>query len=229
MSETAIEPQAETEEEPVEPVEPVEPDTDDEEAEDEEPGQPEPEPEPERSPNDLALERIASAAEKKWANYGKGVLGLYDGTDAQLYECPLCPTQHKGFVDVRFAGMVPDDLAENVTAYLMGGAEPSYPQASDMKRCAHCDGWGKVKSGSRAAGKTAVTCSVCKGYGYTPPPGTSDPGYAAAAGLPESPNGDAGPLVEEDKDIWNSPRLLPDGQENPNYGKMPQYKDPALP
>jgi hypothetical protein len=37
------------------------------------------------------------------------------------------------------------------------------------------------------------------------------------------------PLVTDGTDVWGSPKLLPDGQENPNYGKMPQYKNPTLP
>jgi hypothetical protein len=37
------------------------------------------------------------------------------------------------------------------------------------------------------------------------------------------------PLVTDGNDVWGSPKLLPDGQENPNYGKMPQYKNPTLP
>jgi hypothetical protein len=40
---------------------------------------------------------------------------------------------------------------------------------------------------------------------------------------------DTGPLVVADADAWGSPRLLDDGQENPNYGRMPQYKDKSLP
>ena len=38
-----------------------------------------------------------------------------------------------------------------------------------------------------------------------------------------------GPVATGDVDIWGSPRLLDDGQENPNYGKMVQYKNPELP
>ena len=37
------------------------------------------------------------------------------------------------------------------------------------------------------------------------------------------------PLVDDGTDVWGSPKILPDGMENPNYGKMPQYKNPTLP
>ena len=47
----------------------------------------------------------------------------------------------------------------------------------------------------------------------------------AAAAAPSA----EGPAVVADADAWGSPRLLADGQENPNYGRMPQYKDPAYP
>lgn len=229
MTETLEEPQTGTEDTPLEEPEAPEPDEDEEAGEAEEADQPEPEPEDPQSPNDMQLERTVRSAEKKWANYARGIVQLYQDTDAQLFDCPLCPTQHKGFVDVRFAGMVPEELAESVNAYLMGGAEPDYNPAPNVARCSACAGYGKVKSGSRIAGKTSITCPTCKGYGYTPPPIPGENGYATLSELPTAGHEGEGPLVAEEKDIWGSPAKLPDGQENPNYGKMPQYKDPSLP
>jgi hypothetical protein len=37
------------------------------------------------------------------------------------------------------------------------------------------------------------------------------------------------PAPAADSDPWGSPRLLHDGQPNPNYGRMPQYRDPNFP
>jgi hypothetical protein len=109
-------------------------------------------------------------------------------------------------------------------------AAPDYLPATQTRACDQCAGWGKVLSGSRLAAHETVTCPACKGYGYVPPPIPSDNGYAQAAQV--TPGGVG--LEDEseppaDTDIWGSPRLLPDGQENPNYGKMPQYKIATLP
>jgi hypothetical protein len=106
---------------------------------------------------------------------------------------------------------------------------PEYHQAQHVRRCQLCDGWGVVLSGSRVAGKGQVKCQLCKGNGFV--------GDAVIPGNEPPQNGevevefpeDTGPLVTEDTDVWGSPRILDDGQENPNYGKMPQYKDKSLP
>jgi hypothetical protein len=79
------------------------------------------------------------------------------------------------------------------------------------------------------AGKGQVKCLRCKGQGFVGDAElpTAEP-VPASNGEVEFPE-DTGPLVTGDADVWGSPRILDDGQENPNYGKMPQYKDKSLP
>ena len=229
MSETEQEQTQEPVEEPVEPVEeqdePGEPEPDDE------PGEPEEEPEArvEPSHDELVLERRRADAEKKWKRHETGVRAIFQEESEYLFRCPLCPDQHPGLIDIRFAGQVPEELADAVTAFLRGAEQVKYQQDPDVQRCPRCAGLGKTDTASRVPGKDLIMCKVCRGFGYYPPPGTPDNGRADEAPALVAVGADAEPLVNEDLDIWQSPRLLEDGRENPNYGKMPQYKDPRLP
>jgi hypothetical protein len=107
--------------------------------------------------------------------------------------------------------------------------EADYPASPDVRRCGKCDGLGKVATGSRVPKWTTISCGDCRGHGFVPPPGM----VANGSGPPErvvvavGAGDQSGPPA--DADPWGSPRLLPDGQENPNYGRMPQYKAAELP
>jgi hypothetical protein len=121
------------------------------------------------------------------------------------------------------------DQHDRLLRVLREPAAPEYRLASQVRECDHCSGWGKVLSGSKVASHELVTCPSCKGYGYVPPPVPSDNGYSSAAQVDPGNMGGDESEPPADSDIWGSPRLLPDGQENPNYGKMPQYKIASLP
>ena len=148
-----------------------------------------------------------------------------------LVPCELCSFELPGFHwPVEVAKPV-NETHERLLRVLREPAAPEYQAATSSRQCGDCGGWGKVLSGSRLAQHETVACPTCKGYGYVPPPVPSQNGYAEAAQVTP-----LGVGLEEDEseppadaDIWGSPRLLPDGQENPNYGKMPQYKDRNLP
>ena len=106
---------------------------------------------------------------------------------------------------------------------------PEYKEAPNVRQCGTCAGWGSVLSGSRVAGKERVMCPTCKGNGFQGEVQASNPPLPVNGEVVFEPAADAVPLVSEDNDIWGSPKILDDGQENPNYGKMPQYKNPSLP
>lgn len=178
---------------------------------------------------DMEAEKRAATAEKRWATFAKTISSIYEEEGQYLYECPLCPSQHKGFVDIRFAGMVPDDLQQAVTSYMRGAEQVAYHDDPDTRQCGRCGGLGKTRTGSQVPANDLITCQACKGYGYVPPPVPGGNGYVEAANLEVPVGVGVGPLVVEDADTWGHPRYLPDGQENPNYGKMPQYVDPRYP
>ena len=202
---------------PPEPSAPIEPGPDED-------GQT---PAPPNEPQGLTpeqLEKRSKSAETRFATYARGIRGLYEDEEENLVECPLCPPQHKGFVDVRFAGHIPEEVADAVKFYLGVARQVEYPQDPGANTCPMCDGYGKVTTGSRVPGHETRTCTNCTGYGYMPPPGRvqkpSENGHGdlVAVELTEPT------LPDEDRDPWGEPRILPDGRENPNYGKQPQYK-----
>lgn len=175
-----------------------------------------------------AIRKKLDTSADTWRRRVKDLLG--DDADA-LVPCELCSFDLPGFHWPAELTQPVSEVHERLLRVLSEPAAPEYQAATSVRQCGSCAGWGKVLSGSRLASHETVTCPDCKGYGYVPPPVPSSNGYAEAAnvapggvGIPED---DAEPPT--DSDIWGSPRLLPDGQENPNYGKMPQYKQAGLP
>jgi hypothetical protein len=216
-------------EEPVTPEEPAtEPDVPFEEPAPEEPPQPEGAGLSERELEEMQkkLERSATT----WRNRVSEVMGEMAQA---LVPCELCDPNLPGFHFPAEMERPRDDLHGHLLEVLKNPAQPEYRQAQHVRNCATCDGWGKVKSGSRVAGKELVVCPGCKGTGFQ-----GDAITLTTPSFPARPqNGevevefpaDVQPLVSEDADVWGSPRLLDDGQENPNYGKMPQYKIAGYP
>lgn len=184
--------------------------------------QPEPEPEPvdDPGPSPEALIKLG----RSFDNYGKNVASTYGDDFAALLECPLCPGNHKGFVDLRYAGQVPREIESEVYAYLTASNVGTLEQDPGTHACSVCKGKTMVRTGAIAGQYVTVTCPNCKGYGYMPPPGTP-PAAATQNGngeMPVVPLEQTGP--SEDVDEWGEPRTLPDGTVNSNFGMMPNRK-----
>lgn len=204
------------------------------EAEDAEEGEEGEQPEPEEEaqfhgPSAEEIEKMGKRLDAEATRHANRLSEIMGESAQALERCELCDPQTAGFhLPVEY--MQPEsDLDARLIEVLKTPSLPDYMQAQHVRRCGNCDGWGSVLSGSRVAGKDRVKCPNCQGNGFQGPaqivadaPSTNGP---VAVELPD----DAQPLVSDDADIWGSPRLLPDGQENPNYGKMPQYKTPGLP
>ena len=217
--------------EPVEPDEsqPVEPDPDEEAAETDEP-EPEPEPEPENvGPSPEELERMSKALDKEATRHANRLSEIMGDAAQILVPCELCDAQTAGF-HLPVEHLHPEsDLDARLLDVLKTPGEPPYRQAPNARECGTCGGYGKVLSGSKVAGRERVQCPTCGGNGYQGQGTPLSNGDAAQAIVELSPPVDEQPLAGGDADIWGSPRILPDGQENPNFGKMPQYKNPTLP
>ncbi len=126
-------------------------------------------------------------------------------------------------------GQVPDEIAATVRTFLGDTMEASYVSSPRHRECETCRGLGKVRTGSHVPQFDTLTCETCKGSGFYPPPGgtvsvTADPSAEQTA-----VNGDHFTAPDAEADPWGSPRLLADGMPNPNYGRMPQFKDASLP
>jgi hypothetical protein len=192
--------------------------------------EPEPEPEPEQEPETSALlEEAFKEQEKAWKRYVSAVGKAFEEQANELVECPLCSAGVNGFLHVNDAGHIDDDVKKAVQTFMGVTQEADYRFDPHHAACADCDGLGKVKSGSRVPNHELLTCATCKGSGYNPPPGVNVVGSAPGAPALSVVEGDPDYTPPSDADPWGSPRLLATGLENPNYGKMPQFKDKTLP
>lgn len=232
---------SETEHETPEPDETPDVDRpgDDEELEaeeDGEPGEPEPAPElepetaPSGEPESPTDKKRMQAAQRAVQTYAKKIGEIFEEQSQELLPCPLCgDTVWPGFVHLADAGQMPDDVKNATMAFLGYARERDYPQAPNVSACRACAALGKVATGSLVAGKETIVCPACNGYGYTPPPGSPSNGtehdHTGVTAPTMIPTGAGIP----DTDPSGEPRLLPDGRENPNYGKWPQYKIPVEP
>ena len=226
------EPEAET----PEPATDDEPDTDenDDDGELDEGDEPATEPEPEAAalpagvtPEEMEKRfgKIASA----FKTYTNRVGTILEEQATEITECPLCAGTVPGFVVIEGAGRVDETTKSAVQTYLGVVQEADYAYDPEYRQCDRCKGRGQVRTHSEVPQWKLLVCKACQGRGYIGPPegvanGASgpEPAYAAVAAATT-------PTEPPDADAFGSPRLLPDGMENPNYGRMPQYKDPRWP
>jgi len=162
-------------------------------------------------------------AEQRFATYEAALQKVYEHEFDQLAPCPLCLGTTRGYVVKEAAGRVPEEQADLVKHFL-GIARPvDYPQSGDHRSCDGCAGLGKVTTGSRVPGHETIPCPSCKGYGYTPPPTLTGNGNVPDAASKPLLSVVSEDIEQGDFDDWKQPKMLPDGRENPNYGKMPSY------
>lgn len=177
-----------------------------------------------------ALEAAAKKIDQAANTYRRRIESLLGADNfAVLVPCELCSGDILGFHYPPELMIPESDLDQRLIEALAGPARPEYVDSPDRHMCDVCNGYGEVLTGSKVPGKGRIKCATCRGYGFTPPLGIAhaDPGSADADLEPPAP---AAPLaVADQSDAWGSPKYLDDGQENPNWGRMPQYKDPNLP
>jgi hypothetical protein len=168
-------------------------------------------------------------ADKSFGGYAKRVTDLWGDDAVHLLPVSISPSAPAGFIDVRDAGRVPDEMKAPIMEFF-GLARPlDYSPDPQTETCPTCSGEGKTATGSKVPGNESRKCPTCNGYGYIPPPTAATNGPVAAADF-HAPAGEAAtPLSSEERDMWGESKLLPDGRENPNYGKMPQHKIQVAP
>lgn len=224
MSETEVAP-PEPGAEPVPEPEPLEPDEPDGEP-DEEPAAPE---EPAEAPaqpteTEALMSKRFDASQRAFKSYTTRLSTVFEEDALHHIPCPLCPDYHKGYIDVRDAGNVPDEIKNVVLEYMGYARKADYEPDPETNECPTCKGLGLVRTGSRVTGNEERKCSRCHGYGFVPPPDAPSNGHHVHDDFLAPVGEHASPLEEPDEDVAGEPRLLPDGRVNPNYGKWPQYK-----
>jgi hypothetical protein len=224
-------------------TEPLEPDT-----ETDEPGVPdelapdatEPEPEqgdeqeqdatePPAEPSSFAIsqeqEKRLAAEVKRHTSRITDILG---DAAADAIVCPVCSPDLQGFMYEQDFQHPTNEVQARMFAAIQPAPNPGYLSTPGLEECSVCGGLGSTERPTKVEAHKLAVCSNCNGYGFYPPPGvvtngalSQDAGLALVAAAHEP--------VMDDVDAFGSPRLLATGMENPNYGRMPQYKSPEFP
>lgn len=175
------------------------------------------------------LEQLHKKLEDAAKRWRKKVQELFGEDFAALIECELCGDEIPGYHFPAELLQPENEVQERLLAVLLGPEQMQLRAATDVHACAACDGYGKTLTGSKVPKRTEKRCAACKGYGFVPPPDAPNapPGLADDVDLLDDlePEEEEGPAA----DPWGSPKYLADGQENPNYGRMPQFKSAELP
>jgi hypothetical protein len=193
-----------------------------------EPEEPAPPPVPEGMSIE-ELEKVRTKLDTSANTWRRRVHDLLGAEADMLVECELCDPLLPGFHFPADVLQPRDELHARLLDVLRAPAAPEYRPDPFTTECGTCGGWGKTLTKGHVAGKTERVCPTCKGLGFQSPDAPQAVAPSAGNGevVYDLPNEE--PLVTDGNDVWGSPKLLPDGQENPNYGKMPQYKNPTLP
>jgi rubrerythrin len=188
-----------------------------------------PEPEPEgRGLSEQEIEKQYKALEKEQNRHTSNVTRIMGDEAVELIVCPLCEPELGGFLRMESLDHPRDEMHEAMIGVLKKPPQVAYLNAPHAATCADCDGLGNVLSGSRVAGQEKITCPSCKGMGYRVASGADDDSRPIYPSTPYVPSGlPHEPLVEE-RDEFGSPATLPDGRDNPNYGKTMRHKDPSI-
>jgi hypothetical protein len=152
------------------------------------------------------------------------------GEDAQhLVPCELCEPGIPGFHWPVSVQQAYNPLHEALLDVLRNPVTADFEFDPDYEQCGRCKGKGQVKTHSEVANWKALQCKGCGGRGYVDrsAPSQNGPSEAIPVPMPVGAEGEQGP--PPDVDAWGHPRLLDDGMDNPNYGRMPQYVDPRFP
>ncbi len=138
--------------------------------------------------------------ERRFATYTKAVTDIWEDDAIHLTPFSISPSAPPGFIDLRDAGRVDEDTKASALQFLGFAVEQDYAPDPEAQECSTCKGKGLTATGSKVGSNVTRDC-----------PTVSE---------------QVGPLVTDDTDNWGEPRILPNGERNENFGKMPQFKTP---
>lgn len=171
----------------------------------------------------------SKALDAETKRHDKNLRNILGSAYDDLYTCPVCNPDTAGGFFLGDLKNPSNDCQRAVLAVLAPAPSVEYEPTPGLERCSVCKGKGQTKRPTDVEAHKLAMCSNCSGYGFYPPPGivtngagNQDAALALVAAAHEPP-------VMDDVDAFGSPRLLATGMENPNYGRMPQYKSPEFP
>jgi hypothetical protein len=117
-----------------------------------------------------------------------------------------------------------DELHSRLLAVLLRPTAVDIREDPNTETCPTCGGPGWLLTRGQVAGEEKWECRTCGGHGFLdnwPKSGngttTHPPSFDAGGDVPTFTS-------TEETDDWGEPKLLPDGRNNPNFGRMPQFK-----
>jgi hypothetical protein len=174
------------------------------------------------------IEKQYRALEKEQTRHAGAITRIMGDEAPELVACPFCEPELGGYLRMESLEHPRDEMHEAMIAVLKKPAQVSYREAPHSVQCHDCDGLGKVLSGSRVPGNETIACPTCSGAGNLVKGGTPSPVGTIYPTSEYVPSGLLHEPLEEERDEFGSPALLPDGRDNPNYGKTMRHKDPTI-
>lgn len=162
-------------------------------------------------------------AEARFKTYTRQIADYWAEDAVHLVPFNIDSGAPPGFIDTRNAGHVDDDTKAAAMEFLGFPREQDYEPDPQARQCDACKGKGLVNTGSKVPGNETRDCPTCEGLGYIAPGATNGaaaiklaPGHAKVGEREEA-------IASGDIDSWQQPRILPDGRQNPNFGRTPDY------
>lgn len=156
---------------------------------------PEAEPEaraPRQTLSQADVERRMAQLEREGERHAKRVAEIMGEDAGLLIPSPIDWTP--GFLfDPSMMPVDPQALAA-LDALLGRGNLDTFPVDETKERCDACDGWGKLRTGSRVENQDALPCWKCSGQGWkgrlheAPQPAQPHPGFNVTTSGPFPPN-----------------------------------------
>jgi len=208
---------------------PPQPDHEEVDADDVDPAPHEPEPgqEPEpasQGPTEKEIEAIFRTVERATKAYTRKLEEAFGPAWEQYLGCPMCAGDFPGFIHVGKVGGFPREMVAGVNEILTGFKQVEYKQLPGFQTCPTCDGEGKGFTGSKVPDKQYADCPTCRARGYLAPQFEPANGHEPDAVQHFTAPDEAPYNAGDDVDEWGEPATLPDGRDNPNFGKMPHRK-----
>lgn len=152
------------------------------------------------------------------------------GEDAQhLVVCELCEPGIPGFHWPANVQQPYSPLHEQLLAVLRNPATSELELDPNKPACETCKGMGQIRTGSQVPTYRTLQCAACNGRGFVMTGAGAMNGPTSEVPVPVAVGAADEAAAPKDADEWGHPRLLDDGMENPNFGRMPQYTDPRYP
>lgn len=170
---------------------------------------------------EIDYERIIAACEKYTQTYQRTIADKLGPWFGEFVPCVMCEPWAPGLVQQAMIGKFPGPQVQAITQMVQGFGAKEYKQDPETSTCPVCGGEGFTSTGSRRDGYQNRTCKACHGAGFIDHSPITNQARV---------NGDVPPITAPptqpdmalpEVDGWGIARWLPDGRENPNWGRPP--------